>query len=78
VKEITDMLKGSNPKNYSLDHNMTVAIKKLKETGEHHSVLQLSSNINPVMIVESCSLVEELETHGYYELWNTKNLTNNN
>ena len=78
MKELTNMLKASNPENYSLDYNMTVAIKKLKETGEHHSVLQLSSNINPVMIVENCSVVEEFEMYGYYELWNTKNLTNNN
>jgi hypothetical protein len=77
MKDIQDMLKDSNPESYSLDYNMTIAIKKLKETGEHHSVFQLSSNINPVMIVENYSLVEELETYGYYELWNTKGLTSN-
>jgi hypothetical protein len=68
-------MKKTNPENYSLDHNVAVAIKKLKETGEHHSVFQLSSKNNPIMLVENYLHADELEIYGYYEIWSTKNLT---
>ena len=76
MRELFGILRKSNPHKYSLEHNKKIAINKFKETGEHHSVLQLSSEINPVMSVDPTSVVEDLEPFGYYELWSTKELDN--
>ena len=76
MKELFGILRESNPEQYSLEHNKKIAIDKFRETGQHHSVSQLCSEINPLMAVNPISDVEELEMHGYYELWNTKELDN--
>ena len=73
MNQLDSLLRSLAP-NHSLDENMTVAIKKLKETGEHHSVYQLSSEINPYMIVDLSSKAEELQLYGLYEMWSTETL----
>lgn len=73
MNQLDNLLKSLAP-SHSLDENMTVAIKKLKETGEHHSVYQLASEINPYMIVDLSSKAQELELYALYELWSTKTL----
>ena len=73
MNEMNKFLRSLLPED-SLDENMTIAIKKLKETGEHHSVYQLASEINPYMVVEPSSESEELQLYGLNELWNTKTL----
>lgn len=73
MNELDKFLRSLLPED-SLDENMTIAIKKFKETGEHHSVYQLSSEINPYMVVKPSSESEELQLYGLYELWNTKTL----
>ena len=59
---------------YDLSEYMNKAIKKHRETEEHHSVYQLSSDINPRMIVDKTDNFLTLEEYGYYEIWSTKSL----
>jgi len=73
MNELDKLLRSLLPEP-SLDENMNIAIEKFKETGEHHSVYQLCSEINPYMMVKPSSESEELQLHGLYELWNTKSI----
>jgi hypothetical protein len=73
MDELNEFLKAIAPE-HSLDEEMNIAIEKFIETGEHHSVYQLSSDINPYMVVKLSSSSEELELYGLYEIWSTKTL----
>ncbi len=72
------VFRGLNPEGYDFESKMNEAIQSMVETGDHHSVYQLSSNIAPFMMVRLSSDKEDLELHGYYEIWSTESIGGNN